>query len=223
MFGEALFGDAIGGATAGQTTGEVQPYGLFAQPLSTVDPSSNCEISLAGVGWEEGDDPALSWMSKLPTAELSANFAAALSSFTDILRHQSIITGEMRVPHHEAATVAMHSAVNDVTLDKVSEKPTVSIVALPKIYHMKPVSHYAGEPLGKDLLGRNWVREDLGKSLVKKKEPLPPRDDVAIFNTARDTAELEKNIRLLGCPDALHSRITDVVKSYWDVFAEGGL
>ena len=90
MFGEDLFGDVFGGKEAAQTPGKLQPRGLFVQPLPNVDSSSEREMALAGVGWEEGDDPALVWTSELPTAGLSVNFMVALPSFTDILRHWGI-------------------------------------------------------------------------------------------------------------------------------------
>ena len=94
MFGEALFGDAIGVAAPQRLTGEVHPRGLFAQPRPTANQSRDSKMALAGVGWEEGDDPALSWTSELPTTDLSANFAAALPSFADILKHRGITTGK---------------------------------------------------------------------------------------------------------------------------------
>ena len=74
MFGEALFGDAIGDAESQRATGEVHPHGLFTHLQLTTDPSNEHKMALAGVGWEEGDDMAPSWTRILPTADLLANF-----------------------------------------------------------------------------------------------------------------------------------------------------
>jgi hypothetical protein len=74
-----------------------------------------------------------------------------------------------------------------------------------------------------DLLDGNWVSEELEKSLRKKADSLPPREDIAVFETSENLEELEWNIRLGGCPENVHGWITSVVKSYWDVFAEEGL
>ena len=102
-------------------------------------------------------------------------------------------------------------------------KSPITIKTPPKVYRRKQESQYMGPELGDDLLDGNWVSEELGRSLKKKSAPLPPRDDIAVFETSENLEELERNIRLGGCPENLHGRITSVVKAYWDIFAEGGL
>ena len=69
-----------------------------------------------------------------------------------------------------------------------------------------------------ELLHKNY-----GKSLRKKRVPLPPRNDIILFDPENDQVELEKNIRWKDCPDEHKGRLLQIIKEHWDVFAEAGL
>ena len=67
------------------------------------------------------------------------------------------------------------------------------------------------------------LHKKYGKSLRKKRVPLPPRNDIILFDPENDQAELEKNIRWKDCPDEHKGRLLQIIKDHWDVFAEAGL
>ena len=52
-----------------------------------------------------------------------------------------------------------------------------------------------------------WVLRDYGRSLKQSKDPLPTRDDVMEFDVQTNTKELEKNIKLQGCPSDLQDKV----------------
>ena len=54
-------------------------------------------------------------------------------------------------------------------------------------------------------------------------DQLPPRVDLITFDPNRDTTELEKNLKLDGCPPDFHDTVKDLVTRFWDVFCESGL
>ena len=70
--------------------------------------------------------------------------------------------------------------------------------------------------------GMEWVFRYYGRSLNQAKESLPPRDDVMEFYVRTNTKDLEKNMKLLGCPSDLQYNVKEVVTEYWDVFCENG-
>ena len=70
--------------------------------------------------------------------------------------------------------------------------------------------------------GVEWVFRYYGISLKQSKDPLPPRDDVMEFYFRANTNELEKNLKLQGCPSDLQDKIKQVVTEYWDMFCEDG-
>ena len=59
--------------------------------------------------------------------------------------------------------------------------------------------------------GMEWVFRDYGRSLKQSKYPLPPRDVVMEFNVQTNTKELEKNLKIQGCPSDLQNKGKDVV------------
>ena len=65
--------------------------------------------------------------------------------------------------------------------------------------------------------------EDHGCVVKQNVGGLPPRDDVLEFKFQMDSSELERNLKLNGCPMELQSQIKEVVTEYWDVFCERGL
>ena len=65
--------------------------------------------------------------------------------------------------------------------------------------------------------------KEYGCAAKQKVDELPPRDDVVEFELQTDSAELEGNLRLNGCPPELQPKIKEVITEYWDVFCERGL
>ena len=62
--------------------------------------------------------------------------------------------------------------------------------------------------------------KEYGCAAKQSVEELPPRDDVVEFEFRTDSAELEGNLKLSGCPPELQPKIKEVVMEYWDVFCE---
>ena len=92
-----------------------------------------------------------------------------------------------------------------------------------KIYRPSLLSTYREPELSEDLNDRmEWVFRDYGRSLKRTKEPLPPREDIVEFEVGTDSKELEKNLKLQGCPKELQGKVKEVVADYWDVFCEEG-
>ena len=52
-----------------------------------------------------------------------------------------------------------------------------------------------------------WVFRDYGRSLKQAKDPLTHRDDVMEFDVRNNTKELEKNLKLKGCPSYLQDKV----------------
>ena len=46
-----------------------------------------------------------------------------------------------------------------------------------------------------------WMFRDYGRYLNQAKEPLPPRYNVMEFGVQTNTKELEKSLKLHGCPN----------------------
>ena len=83
---------------------------------------------------------------------------------------------------------------------------------------------YQEPVLGSDLNdGMEWMFQDGGKALKRTIKELPPRDDMVLFNAKKNTAKLERNLCLDGCPKELKPEVISLVKEYWDVFCEVGL
>jgi len=61
-----------------------------------------------------------------------------------------------------------------------------------------------------------------GKSLWKDKEPLPPRTEWIKFEP-EDKKELDRNAKWGGCPSNLRPAVEEILREFWDVFAERGL
>ena len=70
-----------------------------------------------------------------------------------------------------------------------------------KVYWPPLPSTYEETELSEDLNdGMEWVFRYYGRSLKQKKDPLPPRDNLMEFNVRTNTKELEKKLKLQGCP-----------------------
>ena len=86
------------------------------------------------------------------------------------------------------------------------------ICVVNKVYRPSLTSTYNETELlqerndGMELLFRYY-----GRSLNQAKESLPPRDDVMGFYVRTNTKDLEKNMKLLGCPSDLQYNVKEVV------------
>ena len=65
--------------------------------------------------------------------------------------------------------------------------------------------------------------KEYGCAVKQSVGELPPRNDVVEFEFQTDSMELERNLKLIGCPTELQPQIREVVMEYWDVFCEQGL
>ena len=55
-----------------------------------------------------------------------------------------------------------------------------------------------------------WVFIDYGRPLKQARDPLPPRYDVMKFDVQTNIKELEKNLKLQGCPSNLQDKVKEV-------------
>ena len=65
--------------------------------------------------------------------------------------------------------------------------------------------------------------KEYGKPLWTTKSTLPPRTDIIKFVPTQHNAELKRNLQLHITPAKLQPIIEDLIKEYWDVFAEEGV
>ena len=75
------------------------------------------------------------------------------------------------------------------------------------------------DPLG-DL---EILYKEFGKPLWVNKSKLPPRDDIITFNNKEHQQEYEQNINWGSCPVEFRAKFEEIIKKYWDVFAEEGV
>ena len=94
----------------------------------------------------------------------------------------------------------------------------------PKVYRPHLPSVYIEPDLAPDILdGMELLYKDYGKSLRKQKKPLPPRDDIIVFDPKLHQEELEKNLKWGECPTKQRHKILQLIKKFWDVFTPEGL
>ena len=65
-----------------------------------------------------------------------------------------------------------------------------------------------------------WVFRDYVGSSKQKKYPLSLRDEMMEFDVQTNTKELEKNLKIQGCPSDLQEKFNELVTEYWDLFCE---
>ena len=117
--------------------------------------------------------------------------------------------------------------LNDLASQKIKENSNSIKVPKPR-WRAKTPSYY------KDIITDNMDGYDYLNQFstpchticILKAEFLHPTSDPAfhcVYNPADHKAELIKNLNLKGCPTALQSRVTEFVKSYWDIFREAGV
>ena len=99
-----------------------------------------------------------------------------------------------------------------------------TITMPPKIYRPQLPSTYVEPDLAPDVLdGMELLYKDHGKSFRKKKTPLPPRDDIIIFDPKLHQETLEHNLKWGDCPQLHRPKILALIRKYWDVFTPEGL
>jgi hypothetical protein len=65
---------------------------------------------------------------------------------------------------------------------------------------------------------------EAGKTVLKHKHSLPPRDDITRWNKDKHEEVFNKNINWSDCPDEHKPVITAILQEYWDVMdPEGAL
>ena len=107
---------------------------------------------------------------------------------------------------------------------KANEDGDGTIKVPMKLYQPPLPSLYQEPELGLDLNdGMDWMFKEYGCAAKQSIDKLPPRDDIVEFELCTDSAELEGNLRLSGCPPELQPKIKDVITEYWDVFCKHGL
>jgi hypothetical protein len=62
----------------------------------------------------------------------------------------------------------------------------------------------------------------VGKTVLKHKKPLPPREDIIVFDPKRHQPCLDKIIQWRDCPQEHRPVIEAIIKEYWDVFDPEG-
>ena len=114
--------------------------------------------------------------------------------------------------------------VNEVCVPSTNNIASNTIETDRKIWRPSLQSEYIEPDPAPDILdGMEIIFKDFGKSLRKKPEKPPPRDDIIYFDEAKDAKELQTNLRWRDCPVEHQPAITNLIKQYWDVFAEEGL
>lgn len=93
-----------------------------------------------------------------------------------------------------------------------------------RLWRPQVTSRYKEPDCVPDPLGDMEVLfKDYGKPLWASKAKLPPRDDIIEFDPTKHEAEFAKNIRWTDCPEQLRPRVEQIVKDFWDTFAEEGV
>ena len=93
-----------------------------------------------------------------------------------------------------------------------------------KIWRPHLPSEYIETDPAPDILdGMETIFKDYGKSLRKHPDLPPPRDDIIHFDEGKHTEELLANIRWRDCPEEHKPAFLNLIKEFWDVFAEEGL
>ena len=65
-----------------------------------------------------------------------------------------------------------------------------------------------------------WVFRDQWVSLKQANNPLQPRDNMVKFYVQNNKKDLEKNLKLQGCPSDLQYKVKEVVTDQWGVFCD---
>ena len=114
---------------------------------------------------------------------------------------------------------------NTVSTIGSNTSQNVGTITMPiKIYRPQLPSTYVELDLAPDVLdGMELLYKDHGKSFRKKKTPLPPRDDVIIFDPKLHQETLEHNLKWGDCPQLYRPKILALIRKYWDVFTPEGL
>ena len=68
----------------------------------------------------------------------------------------------------------------------------------------------------------DYLYEHAGKTVLKSKETLPPRDDIITFSSERHQHSFDKLIQWGDCPLEHRPVIGAIIREYWDVFDPQG-
>ena len=122
-------------------------------------------------------------------------------------------------------TPTIDTSTTAKTQCKHNSQPTPGTITMPpKVYRPHLPSVYIEPDLAPDILdGMELLYKDYGKSLRKQKKPLPPRDDIIVFDPKLHQEELEKNLKWGECPAKQRHKILKLIKKFWDVFTPEGL
>ena len=199
---------------------------------------------------EEGEKQQIAdWMwaneyqDHIPVDQLSTQFVSVYSDLCDLLGakvtpsvvlNDPLLDGEimdvfervgsqMMAAVGEVQTTQMKAQMADVDDESMEMKEDCDgTIRVPAKLYWPPLPSLYWEPeLGSDLNdGMDWMFEEYGCVAKQSVEELPPRDDVVEFEFHTDSAELEGNLRLSGCPPELQPKIKEVIMEYWDMFCE---
>ena len=68
----------------------------------------------------------------------------------------------------------------------------------------------------------DYLYKNAGKTVLKPKEPLPPRDDIIVFSEEKHRGTLQNLIQWRDCPLEHRSVIEAIIIAYWDAFDPSG-
>ena len=93
-----------------------------------------------------------------------------------------------------------------------------------RIWRPQVTSEYKEPDCIPDPLGdMEILYKDYGKPLWINKTVLPPRDDVIQYCPTKHNPELARNLQWRDCPDEHKPTMEQLIKQFWDVFAEEGV
>jgi hypothetical protein len=68
----------------------------------------------------------------------------------------------------------------------------------------------------------DYIFKNAGKTALKTKVDLPPRDDVILWNEAKHGEELKDNFQKRDCPEEHLPVVQYLIQQYWDIFCREG-
>jgi hypothetical protein len=108
----------------------------------------------------------------------------------------------------------------------VEEQATLAltpVVVEQRIWRAQVKSQYVEPELELDASeGLDFLYENAGKTVLKHKKPLPPREDIIMFDPKRHQPCFNKIIQWRDCPQQHRPVIEAIIKEYWDVFDPEG-
>ena len=68
----------------------------------------------------------------------------------------------------------------------------------------------------------DFLYENVGKTVLKNRDPLPPRDDIIVFSEEKHMECFKQIIQWRDCPLEHRPVIEAIIYAYWDVFDPSG-